>query len=91
MLQGCSELGYKMSYDKQIHVSILVTWVYHCVKGVRDLFIGSRKKELITERNVKVRKPVKLCEGLSEAGVCGIKATMCLSTVEKTSVHWNTK
>lgn len=24
MLQGCSELGYKMSYDKQIHVSSLL-------------------------------------------------------------------
>lgn len=38
MLQGCSELGYKTSYDKQIHVSILVTWVYHCVEGVRFVY-----------------------------------------------------
>lgn len=46
-----------------------------------DLFIGSRMKELRTERNVKVRKLVKLCEDLLEAGVCAMKATVCLSTV----------
>ena len=30
-------------------------------------------------------------EEAGEAGVCALKATMCLSTVEKTTLHRNTK